>query len=53
MKLTPTQVVILIALLALLSFFVQFAIAKWRYEKKRRRREEERRNERKAPQPPA
>ena len=37
MKPTPVQIVILVALLAVLSFFVQFAIAKWRYEKKRKR----------------
>jgi hypothetical protein len=37
MKLTPGQLVTLVVLLALLSFFVQFAIAKWLYERRRRR----------------
>ena len=45
MKLTPTQVVILIALLAVLSFMTQFAIAKWRYEKKRREAQQAARKE--------
>jgi len=49
-KLTSSQVVILVVLLAVLSFFIQFAIAKWLYEKKRKRQAEE---QRKAPKPPA
>jgi hypothetical protein len=52
MKLTPAQVVMLIALLAVLSFMIQFAIAKWRYEKKRKRLMEEEKNRKSAPPPP-
>lgn len=53
MKLTPPQIVILVVLLALLSFFVQFAVAKWRYEKKRKRQAEEQRKAGKTTEPPA
>lgn len=53
MKLSPPQVVILVVLLALFSFFVQFAIAKWRYEKKRKRPAEEQRKAEKTTGPPA